>query len=76
MHARRTFAAASMLLASVMLTACSGPIAGSETEGAVCSAWKDALPTRSRSDTQQTVDEIEVGYDAFLAACPHLELPF
>ncbi|MEM6727016.1 MAG: hypothetical protein AAF618_00825 [Pseudomonadota bacterium] len=44
-------------------------------QAALCVAWGEALPTRSRSDTAQTQDEIEAAYDAFAAACPdHLEL--
>lgn len=41
-----------------------------ETERAVCSGWGGSLPSRSRSDTQETRDEIGLAYDVFIAACP------
>lgn len=47
-----------------------------ETERAACEAWRDSLPSRSRSDTAQTRAEIGDGYDVFLAACPSFALPF
>ncbi len=60
-----------MWLLPVALVAC-GPAtipAASETEHALCQAWRDDLPTRSRADSPQTQAEIGVAYDAFLAAC-------
>lgn len=66
--ARRRFVAASMLLA--LLAGCTTITAGTETERAICQAWGEALPTRSRSDTIQTQAEIGVLYDVFEAACP------
>ena len=42
----------------------------SETEVAICDAIGHALPTRSRSDTAQTSDEIARLYATFAAACP------
>ena len=43
---------------------------GSETEREICYAWGSSLPTRSRSDTQATIDAITGNYAAFAAACP------
>lgn len=37
---------------------------------ALCQSWGESLPTRSRRDTAQTADEIEISYTAFGAACP------
>lgn len=45
-------------------------IAVTETERELCISWRDSLPTRSRSDTQQTRDEIGLAYDVHIAACP------
>lgn len=42
----------------------------SATEAAICESLGQALPTRSRLDTAQTILEIEVAYNAFVAACP------
>ena len=36
----------------------------------VCRVWGSSLPTRSRSDTPETQDEIEAAYVDFAAACP------
>lgn len=66
--ALRRFVAASMLLA--LAAGCTTTTAGTETERAICEAWADALPTRSRSDTQQTQAEIGVLLDIFEASCP------
>lgn len=40
------------------------------TEGALCQIWGESLPTRSRSDTEQTQAEIQVAYADFLGSCP------
>lgn len=40
------------------------------TEDALCREWGDSLPTRSRSDTQQTQEEIGDGYAVYSLACP------
>ncbi|MDJ0826971.1 MAG: hypothetical protein QNJ16_15870 [Rhodobacter sp.] len=40
------------------------------TEAALCRAWGESLPTRSRSDTGRTAEEIEAGYTDFASACP------
>lgn len=40
------------------------------SEAELCRQWGAALPTRSRSDTQQTKDEIQQAYAAFSLACP------
>jgi hypothetical protein len=39
-------------------------------ERALCEAWRDSLPSRSRSDTAQTRAEIGAAYDVQAAACP------
>lgn len=59
-------------VASVMyLTGCATTqIAGGATSAAICDSIGAALPTRSRSDTPQTSDEITVLYATFAAACP------
>lgn len=44
---------------------------GSATEEAICDSIGYALPTRSRSDTAQTTDEITRLYATFAAACPN-----
>jgi starvation-inducible outer membrane lipoprotein len=55
----------------MFLTACTTiPSAVSETEVAICDSIGAALPTRSRSDTAQTSDEITRLYATFAAACP------
>ena len=43
------------------------------TVDAMCLAWGESLPTRSRRDTPQTQREIEAGYDVFGAVCPEHE---
>ena len=42
----------------------------SATEEAICDSIGYSLPTRSRSDTAQTSDEITRLYATFAAACP------
>jgi hypothetical protein len=44
-----------------------------ETERAICEGIGGALPTRSRSDTPQTRDEITRLYATFAATCPDQE---
>jgi hypothetical protein len=57
-----------------LTTACASTMTrGSETETAICEAWGDALPTRSRNDTQTTINEITLLYARFAAACPQFE---
>jgi hypothetical protein len=40
------------------------------TERELCIAWRDSLPTRSKSDTEETRAEIGRAYDVQAAACP------
>ena len=54
----------------VAVAACNPMTGGSETERALCEAWRDSLPTRSREDTDQTQNEIGLAYDVQAAACP------
>lgn len=42
---------------------------GFATERALCRAWGQNLPTRSRSDSQQTQQEIQRLYVVFESAC-------
>jgi hypothetical protein len=39
------------------------------TEVALCAEWRDSLPTRSRSDTLQTQDEIQVAIATHAEVC-------
>jgi hypothetical protein len=39
------------------------------TEVALCSEWQSSLPTRSRNDTTQTQDEIQVAIAKHAAVC-------
>jgi hypothetical protein len=39
------------------------------TEVALCDEWGDSLPTRSRADTTQTQDEIQVAIATHAAVC-------
>jgi len=58
--------------ALAMLTGCTQMKineAGGATEQAICDVWQDSLPSRSRSDTAQTIKEIGRAYDQFEAAC-------
>lgn len=49
------------------------PPEGTQTERALCRVWGNSLPTRSRSDTDQTKQEIQKAYLAFSLACPDYE---
>ena len=53
-----------------LLTRQNTPTEGSETEREACIAWGESLPTRSRADTQATIDQITSLYATFAAACP------
>ncbi|WP_372605465.1 hypothetical protein [Actibacterium sp.] len=46
---------------------------GSATAAKICDEIGQSLPTRSRSDTQQTRDEITEAYAVFVAVCPNHE---
>ena len=46
----------------------------SETEVAICETLGYALPTRSRNDTQTTIDQITSLYATFAAVCPAQEV--
>ena len=61
--------------ALIVLTSCteSTQILAGATERELCRSWGESLPTRSRMDTQQTQDEIQMGYAKFEAACPSHE---
>ena len=62
------------LLTAISMTGCAKWTgAATATEAARCEVWGKSLPTRSHSDTQQTQDEIAVGYAVFSLACPDHE---
>lgn len=46
-------------------------VAVSETEREICIQWRDSLPTRSRSDTERTQQEIGYAYDVQGMVCPN-----
>jgi hypothetical protein len=57
-------------LAMLTATGCTTMTAGATaTEAAMCDVWQDSLPTRSRSDTPETQEEIGRAYDVFEAVC-------
>ncbi len=57
--------------AALILSGCAPLTTGAgATENALCRAWGESLPTRSRQDTAQTKDEIGSAYADFAAACP------
>lgn len=59
------------LATALTLTACApSTMPASATEGALCRAWGEGLPTRSHADTAQTQAEIAETYADFAAACP------
>lgn len=59
------------------LTACaSTTMRGGETSATaqtICQRIGESLPTRSRSDTPQTAEEIQALYLTFSAACPEFK---
>ena len=67
MKTRLIFALALGMLA----TGCARTVtpAATATEAALCDAWQDSLPTRSRADTVETQEQIGAAYDVFEAVC-------
>ncbi len=66
--------AVALIAAALMLTACQPMTnAAGATETALCRTWGESLPTRSRSDTPQTITEIGNAYSDFAAACPKFQ---
>ena len=64
--------AGALTLCVASLSACVPTTRGATaTEAELCIAWRDSLPTRSRSDTEQTQAEIGAAYDVQAAACPN-----
>ncbi len=53
----------------VTLTGCTTLTTATATETAICDAWEDTLPTRSRSDTEQTQSEVGQNRATFRAVC-------
>ena len=59
------------VLSTIFLTGCASlRVTATATESELCRQWGYALPTRSRSDTEQTQAEITVLYAAFSLSCP------
>lgn len=57
-------------LAMLTATGCTTTtVEATATEAALCDVWQDSLPTRSRSDTPETQEEIGRAYDVFEAVC-------
>jgi PBP1b-binding outer membrane lipoprotein LpoB len=76
MNGRLTFA---IVLSAIFLTGCerwTGAVSATEqpeAEAETCRQIGARLPTRSRSDTEQTIEEIGVLYASFALACPEFE---
>jgi hypothetical protein len=61
-----------LTLCAVTLCGCAQTTPGvTATEAELCRQWRDSLPTRSKSDTEQTQAEIGRAYDVQAAACPN-----
>lgn len=60
------FAAALGMLMSCSQTTTTG---GGATTEAMCDVWQQSLPSRSRADTAQTIEEIGRAYDVFESVC-------
>jgi len=57
--------------AMIALSGCmTSTVPGGATERELCLSWGESLPTRSRQDTAQTVEEIQIAYADFANACP------
>ena len=61
---------AAVLIATSMTGCAKWTGEGTATEAARCEIWGKSLPTRSRSDTAQTKEEISRAYAAFEMTCP------
>ena len=62
---------AALMLIALTLTACApSTVPAGATDAALCRAWGESLPSRSRADTEQTAQEIGAAYADFAAACP------
>jgi hypothetical protein len=59
-----------LLTLPVAVAGCNPMTVATETERELCIAWRDSLPSRSFSDTEQTQAEIGLAYDVQAAACP------
>lgn len=73
MRTRSVLRASVIALTLPALAGCAAPRIGAATatERELCVAWRDSLPTRSKSDTEQTRAEIGRAYDVQAAACPN-----
>lgn len=53
------------------LTACAtSPALNTETNAAICEAWRGTLFLPSRNDTEETAVGLNVAHDVHAAACP------
>lgn len=69
---RQMRSAIALTLCGAILSACAPTTpAATAIEAELCRQWRDSLPTRSRSDTEQTRAEIGRAYDVQAAACPN-----
>lgn len=56
---------------AILTTGCASTTGqGGATSDELCRQWGGSLPTRSRSDTDQTKAEIQKAYATFDLACP------
>ena len=63
-----------IVLSAIFLSGCVNSMTqGSATEAEVCRQLGSKLPTRSRSDTQQSQDEDQQLYAAYALTCPEFE---
>lgn len=66
MNTRMKYALALVLLTSACVNT---TMQGGATEREICYQWGSSLPTRSRADTKQTQDEIQLAYAKFDLVC-------
>jgi len=59
------YAVALMLLVGCQMI----PTQGSETEQALCRAWQESLPSRSRQDTATTIEDVGRAIAVHEAVC-------
>ncbi|GAB5434804.1 MAG: hypothetical protein EpisKO_41740 [Epibacterium sp.] len=75
----KAFALASSVILTTGCATSMAPVGGIDatedtaSEAEICRQWGQSLATRSRLDTQQTIDEIQSGYAAFSLSCPGWE---
>lgn len=72
MHAKPLTRCAAICATLTILTSCSTPPAGSETEAEKFRQLRADLPTASRQDTEQTRTEVGRFRALFFALCPEV----